>query len=320
MLNKKDPLLDVVTGVMSESDATRMAIEAANKHFGVTSRKALPHELHEAYDKMVVDESVKFYAKGNETRPKKDSGDKEKVTRFKNALEKAPPIRKTEKGETVHESAETLEEGERLAALKAALISGAKTAKETAGIGLSSGAGVSGMLHLTGTDPVTSIAAGALTAAGAPVIDALGTYRDERKKDKKYANMLKQNAARRKISDASLKESNSVFDEIRINILNEMATITDEEKLMSYIDNLSEEQMDILGLAEASDKKKPEAKQEGGLVEMPKTSVVPKPAVSTQERQDGAAGAAVSARPATGQAAAGGTAKRAQTRATTPRK
>jgi cell fate (sporulation/competence/biofilm development) regulator YmcA (YheA/YmcA/DUF963 family) len=530
MLNKKDPLLDVVTGVMSESDATRMAIEAANKHFGVTSRKALPHELHEAYDKMVVDESVKFYAKGNETRPKKDSGDKEKVARFKKALEKAPPVRKTEKGETVHESAETLEEsekrtprlpvrskyhklvyGERLK--KAAfghsglefyksdegdLIKATYSNELPPGADDPKGSGVgrsrTRWYEGKGKGPNTTIKPiknptlkeaaypkfaapevqksgwgagethwdratwqhedGTLTQSTLtfdPEADEFRTYNHKMSKDggktwediekpaghkmhpmakkhhiymKNFAdtnfrddtddglddiptteppfkrNQIKESksvvfkaapdpadathivttqhdgvmvrsrfaesenvrlgatprfsaydyeqstnggetwddlsknpaqkalrAAHRQLANKKAREiyktggqlSETVFDEIRINILNEMASITDEEKLMSYIDNLSEEQMDILGLAEASasDKKKPEAEQEDGLVKMPP---VPKPKVSVQDRQLGAQGAAgvdqVSARPAT----VTGPAKSVQTRAITQRK
>lgn len=351
MLNKKDPLLDVVTGVMSESDATRMAIEAANKHFGVTSRKALPHELHEAYDKVVA-ESVKFYDKGNETRPKKDRGDEKKVDRFKNALKKAPVVRKKDTGETVHESAETLEERNVLkataAGLKAAGHSFGQDMKYVAPIGVVTGLSAAAMTAQGMAPPEVGYPAAAASVLSGPAIATVGAvkagiraYRDKKSNldygDKQaeeqlkiHKQTIKDAAARAKDGDKSRTLSvkrarsvkESVFDEIRTNILNEMATITDEEKLMSYIDNLSEEQMDILGLAEASDKKKPESsaeeKKEGGLVKMPP---VPKPKVSVQDRQMGAQGASgmdtqkqVSARPATGLAA------RTQTRATTPRK
>lgn len=65
--NKKDPLVDAVKSVMSEGNLKRQVEEAVNNHFGVSSRKAVPHEYLNEYDallaeayKCAMDEKVKM--------------------------------------------------------------------------------------------------------------------------------------------------------------------------------------------------------------------------------------------------------------------
>ena len=51
--NKKDPLVDAVKSVMSEGNLKRQVEEAVNNHFGVSSRKAVPHEHLNEYDTLL---------------------------------------------------------------------------------------------------------------------------------------------------------------------------------------------------------------------------------------------------------------------------
>jgi hypothetical protein len=50
MFNKNDPLVNSVRNVMEQSNLQRRVEELVNEHFGVTSKKALPTELHSQYD------------------------------------------------------------------------------------------------------------------------------------------------------------------------------------------------------------------------------------------------------------------------------
>jgi len=53
--NKKDPLVDAVKSVMSEGNLKRQVEEAVNNHFGVSSRKAVPHEHLNEYDALLAE-------------------------------------------------------------------------------------------------------------------------------------------------------------------------------------------------------------------------------------------------------------------------
>lgn len=48
--NKKDPLADVVSGIMQDTRKRNAAEQQVNERFGVASRKALPHERVAEYD------------------------------------------------------------------------------------------------------------------------------------------------------------------------------------------------------------------------------------------------------------------------------
>lgn len=48
--NKNDPLIESIKNVMEHNDILRRVETAVNEHFGVTSKKALPHEYHAEYD------------------------------------------------------------------------------------------------------------------------------------------------------------------------------------------------------------------------------------------------------------------------------
>ena len=61
MLNKNDPLIGAVQEVMKRNQAERDAVNLVNEKFGVTDRKALPHEQQSAWDaayKTVLTEGV----------------------------------------------------------------------------------------------------------------------------------------------------------------------------------------------------------------------------------------------------------------------
>lgn len=61
MLNKNDPLIGAVQEIMKRNEAERNAARLVNEKFGVTDRKALPHEKQSAWDaayKTVLTEGV----------------------------------------------------------------------------------------------------------------------------------------------------------------------------------------------------------------------------------------------------------------------
>lgn len=55
---KNDPLLSAIKDVMAENDKHREAVDRANKHFKVTDKKQLPHNLHAYYEKMITESAV----------------------------------------------------------------------------------------------------------------------------------------------------------------------------------------------------------------------------------------------------------------------
>lgn len=65
MLNKNDPLIGAVQEVMKKNQAEREAVKLVNEKFGVTDRKALPHEKQSAWDaayKTVLSEGAEALA------------------------------------------------------------------------------------------------------------------------------------------------------------------------------------------------------------------------------------------------------------------
>ena len=48
--NRNDPLVESIKNVMEQNDLLRRVETAVNEHFGVVSKKALPHEYHAEYD------------------------------------------------------------------------------------------------------------------------------------------------------------------------------------------------------------------------------------------------------------------------------
>ena len=61
MLNKNDPLIGAVQEVMKKNQAERNAVRLVNEKFGVTDRKALPHEKQGEWDaayKQVLSEGL----------------------------------------------------------------------------------------------------------------------------------------------------------------------------------------------------------------------------------------------------------------------
>ena len=65
MLNKNDPLIGAVQEVMKKNHAEREATRLVNEKFGVTDRKAIPHERQHEWDaayKSVLSESKSLAA------------------------------------------------------------------------------------------------------------------------------------------------------------------------------------------------------------------------------------------------------------------
>lgn len=54
---KNDPLLDSVQSVIKKNDLRRELEMTLNEELGITSKKALPHEYHEAYD-LALEDSI----------------------------------------------------------------------------------------------------------------------------------------------------------------------------------------------------------------------------------------------------------------------
>lgn len=52
---KNDPLVDSVRAVMEQNEHQRRVEALVNEHFGVQSKKALPHELHAEYDAVLAE-------------------------------------------------------------------------------------------------------------------------------------------------------------------------------------------------------------------------------------------------------------------------
>lgn len=63
MLNKNDPLIGAVQQVMQRNNAEREAVKVVNEYFGVTDRKALPHERQSewnaAYQQVLSESNIK---------------------------------------------------------------------------------------------------------------------------------------------------------------------------------------------------------------------------------------------------------------------
>jgi len=55
---KNDPLLSAIKGVIAENDKHREAVDRANKHFKITDKRQLPHNLHAQYDKMINESNL----------------------------------------------------------------------------------------------------------------------------------------------------------------------------------------------------------------------------------------------------------------------
>jgi hypothetical protein len=63
---RKDPLVDSVQKVMQENALRREAEAALNRSLGITSKRALPHEKHAAYDKALAEATSKVLSEGVE--------------------------------------------------------------------------------------------------------------------------------------------------------------------------------------------------------------------------------------------------------------
>ena len=67
--NRNDPLVESIKNVMEQNDLLRRVETAVNEHFGVVSKKALPHEYHAEYD--AIFEETKKCAMAEEDKTKK---------------------------------------------------------------------------------------------------------------------------------------------------------------------------------------------------------------------------------------------------------
>lgn len=117
MLNRNDPLIGAVQEVMRKNQAERDAVRAVNEKFGVTDRRALPHEQQANWDaayNRVISEGVEVL--NEEMSPKQKqlaaiAGNKKKID--------APDLAAARAGKASHIEEEELEEANSKEQLKA---------------------------------------------------------------------------------------------------------------------------------------------------------------------------------------------------------
>lgn len=82
--NKKDPLVDAVKSIMEASAREREIERKLNESLGITSKKALPHELHKEYEKALSEAKKYGMEEEKELSPKQKklaakAGDKDEI-------------------------------------------------------------------------------------------------------------------------------------------------------------------------------------------------------------------------------------------------
>lgn len=82
MFDKNDPLIASVKAVMEKNAKERAATNAVNEAFGITSRKALPHERQHEWDtafKKALTEGVESLEEKSENVEEELKGDQHKI-------------------------------------------------------------------------------------------------------------------------------------------------------------------------------------------------------------------------------------------------
>lgn len=110
MLNRNDPLIGAVQEVMRKNQAERDATKAVNEKFGITDRKALPHEKQAEWDSAyntIITEGTNAGVLNEEMSPKQKqlaavAGNKKKID--------APDLAAARKGGASHIEEEQLHE------------------------------------------------------------------------------------------------------------------------------------------------------------------------------------------------------------------
>lgn len=94
MLNRNDPLIGAVQEVMRKNQAERDAVRAVNEKFGVTDRRALPHEQQANWDaayNKVISEGVEVLNEAKEPWKKEGSWSKQMKKQEKYAMKMLTP-------------------------------------------------------------------------------------------------------------------------------------------------------------------------------------------------------------------------------------
>jgi hypothetical protein len=110
MLNRNDPLIGAVQEVMRKNQAERDATKAVNEKFGITDRKALPHEKQAEWDSAyntIITEGTNAGVLNEEMSPKQKqlaavAGNKKKID--------APDLAAARKGGASHIEEEQIDE------------------------------------------------------------------------------------------------------------------------------------------------------------------------------------------------------------------
>jgi len=112
--NKKDPLVDAVKSIMEASAREREVERKLNESLGITSKKALPHELHKEYDAALLEAKKCMYEEGDEKElsPKQKklaakAGDKDEI--------EAVDLKKLRKDKSLDEAKATEAQKEKVA-------------------------------------------------------------------------------------------------------------------------------------------------------------------------------------------------------------
>ena len=215
MFNKKnDPLVESVKAVMKQNEVHRQAEAALNEELGISSKKALPHEYHAQYDALLEEKVKMTPVKGNQDKIDV-SGPKGKPDNMvsKHDFEELGLRSKKAAGKLEEKATE-----EQKAKIKK-VMSHWKAGKQHIG-------------KSEETVPKT-------------------------KEGQKQAVAIALNQAKlsKKINENEYFETESVIDEIRENLEANLIAIHesgDDELFENYVNSLTEEELEILGLNETS--------------------------------------------------------------------
>lgn len=240
MLNKNDPLISAVQQVMQRNNAEREAVKTVNEKFGVTDRKALPHEKQGAWDaeyKQVLSESV-------EALDEQLYGDQPNI-------DVAKPYGKLTKHDfkklrsMEEENIEEADEGKpglmfKKIAAKAAKRYGSEEAGNRVAGAIRAKMAKAGKLEEDETSPSSM-------GIKKPDYALAGTTPDYAKPKEQTVNR----AAKTSLPAGTMKESNisEIQEEIAYNLAEQASYVYEnygEEGLNDFINSLTEEQIDIL--------------------------------------------------------------------------
>ena len=209
MYNRKnDSLVDSVKAVMEQNELHRRVEAAVNEHFGIATKKALPHELHAEYDAVLAE------AKKCAMEEQKPLSPKQKAIMDVNKNNKIDAHDLKLKRAGLEEDSEQLDEK-------------AKSEQQQKFFGL-----------------VRAIQKG----------KAHGSAKAEKAAEEMPVKSVRDYAKTKHEGLPKKVDEEAVFEEIYNNLAEQLAYVYenyDEATFQEYVDSLTEEQLEILGLNEA---------------------------------------------------------------------